>query len=69
MNGKSDKPEQLEPKDSEQKKVRHPEDDNEAVVKPEDQIYRKEDADFGNAAKKREEGEQPVHPVAREPKK
>lgn len=51
------------------KKVRHPEFDNEAVVKPEDQIYRKEDADFDNAAKKREEGEQPVHPVSREPKK
>lgn len=32
------------------KKVRHPEDE-EAVLKAEDQIYRKEDADFSNAEK------------------
>ena len=69
MNSKSDKTEKLEPQDSKQKEIRHPQDDNEAVVKPADHVYRKEEADFGNAAKKREEGEQPVQPTAPKPKK
>jgi ABC-type uncharacterized transport system involved in gliding motility auxiliary subunit len=39
-----------------------------AVKKPEDQDYQAEEADFKNPAKKREEGEQPVHPVKKAPK-
>ncbi len=57
---KSDKPgsnyEEEIPKD----KV--PEGDK-AVKKPEDLDYQKEEADFKNPAKQREEGEQPVHPI------
>ncbi len=39
-----------------------------AVKKPEDKDYQKEEADFKNPAKQREEGEQPVHPVKKAPK-
>lgn len=38
------------------------------VKKPEDKDYQKEEADFKNPAKQREEGEQPVHPVKKAPK-
>lgn len=38
------------------------------VKKPEDEDYQKEEADFKNPAKQREEGEQPVHPVKKAPK-
>ncbi|MEO8795297.1 MAG: hypothetical protein ABI390_07495 [Daejeonella sp.] len=62
MNNKSDKPEKLEPQDSEQKNIKHPQDDTEAVVKTEDKVYKKEEADFKEPAKKRENSEQPVHP-------
>lgn len=41
---------------------------NKAVKKPEDQDYQAEEADFKNPAKKREEGEQPVHPIKKAPK-
>jgi hypothetical protein len=58
-NNQSDKPEKLEPQDSKDKQIRHPKDDNEAVVKPEDKIYNGNDADFKNVAKKKELSEQP----------
>lgn len=41
---------------------------NKAVKQPEDQDYNKEEADFKNAAKKRENEEQPVHSVKSPPK-
>ncbi len=68
MNNQSEKPEQLKPQDSKQKEVKTPKDDNEAVVKPEDKTYTKEDAQFVNPAKRRENDEQPVHPVKDEPR-
>lgn len=40
-----------------------------AVKKPEDKIYKKENAHFENPAKKREESEQPVHSIKKAPKK
>ena len=39
-----------------------------AVKKPEDKVYNKEEAHFKNPAKRKEEGEQPVHPVKHPPK-
>lgn len=39
-----------------------------AVKQPEDKNYEKEEADFKNPAKKREQSEQPVHPVKKAPK-
>jgi len=68
MNNQSKKPENLEPQDSDQKNIKHPKNDEEAVVKPEDQVYNKQNATFINPAKKREQGEQPVHPVKEPPK-
>nr|WP_121273715.1 hypothetical protein [Pedobacter schmidteae] len=41
---------------------------NKAVKKPEDKTYNKKEPQFKNPAKKREEGEQPVHPIKKEPK-
>ncbi len=41
---------------------------NKAVKKPEDKDYNKEEADFRNPAKKREESEQPVHSIKKAPK-
>jgi len=38
-----------------------------ALKKPEDKDYNREEANFKNPAKKREEGEQPVHPIKKEP--
>jgi hypothetical protein len=67
MNNQSEKPEKLKPQDSQQKEVKTPKDDNEAVVKPEDKLYTKNDADFVNPAKRRESEEQPVHPVKTPP--
>jgi hypothetical protein len=67
MNNQSKKPEKLEPQDSEQKNIKHPENDEEAVVKAEDKVYHKRDATFVNPAKKREQQEQPVHPVTKVP--
>lgn len=68
MNNQSKKPEKLQPQDSEQKHIKHPQNDNEAVVKPEDKVYRRENAEFRNPAKKRENEEQPVHSVKKENK-
>lgn len=42
---------------------------NKAVKKPEDKGYNKEEANFKNPARKREEGEQPVHPIKKAPDK
>lgn len=41
---------------------------NKAVIKPEDKDYNREEAPFKNPAKKREESEQPVHPIKKAPK-
>jgi len=38
------------------------------VKQPGDKDYHQEEASFKNVAKKREEGEQPVHPVKKAPK-
>ena len=62
MNNQSKNPEKLEPQDSEQKNIKDSRKENESVVKAEDQVYTKEEANFKNPAKKREQGEQPVHP-------
>ncbi len=67
INNQSNKPENREPADSEQKNIKHPENDEEAVLKPEDKKYKKEEANFDNPARQREEDEQPVHPVKKEP--
>ncbi|HEY0054508.1 MAG TPA: hypothetical protein VGB63_04050 [Pedobacter sp.] len=68
INNQSDKPEKFEPKDSKQKGIKHPENDEEAVVKSEDLTYTKEDDDFGDIAKYKEQREQPVLPVKDPPK-
>lgn len=68
MNNESEKPEKLRPQDSKQKGVKNPQDDHEAVVKPQDKIYTKEDPEFVSPAKRRENEEQPVHPVNTPPK-
>lgn len=68
MNNKSKKAEKLEPQDSKQKDIKHPQNDNDAVVKPSDKVYHQDQADFGNAAKRRENSEQPVNPIKKEPK-
>ena len=67
MNNQSKKPEKLEPQDSEQKNIQTPKNDNEAVVKPEDQTYKKEDANLPDPAKRRETDEQPVNPIKTPP--
>ena len=66
MNNQSKKHENLEPQDSEQKNIRRG-NDEEAVVKPEDKVYHKDEASFPDAAKKVEQREQPVHPVKNAP--
>ncbi|RZK80903.1 MAG: hypothetical protein EOO92_06490 [Pedobacter sp.] len=38
-----------------------------AVKQPEDKDYTEEEANFKDPAKKREQSEQPVHPVKKEP--
>ncbi len=68
MNNQSDIPEKFEPKDSKRKKIKHPQDDDEAVLKPEDQDYQKENADFKNVSRAKEESEQPVHVIKKAPK-
>lgn len=67
MNNQSKKPEKLEPQDSEQKNIKHPQNDEETVLKPEDKIYHKRDGTFVSPAKRREQEEQPVHPVKKAP--
>lgn len=39
-----------------------------AVQKPEDKDYNRQEPNFKNPAKKREEGEQPVHSIKKAPK-
>lgn len=68
MNNQSKKAEKLAPQDSERKPVKHPENDNEAVIKPEDMEYHKDDVDFKNIAKRKEEQEQPVTPIKEPPR-
>jgi len=68
INNQSDKSEKFEPKDSKQKEIKHPQNDEEAVLKQEDKQYDKEEGDFGNIAKYKEEREQPVLPVKKAPK-
>lgn len=58
----SHKPEDFDPKDSRRKDIKHPQDDENAVVKSKDKVYRKQEEDFGNIAKRKEQGEQPVLP-------
>nr|WP_294874803.1 hypothetical protein [uncultured Pedobacter sp.] len=41
---------------------------NKAVKKPEDKDYNKEEANFKNPARKREESEQPIHSIKKAPK-
>ncbi|WP_207429640.1 hypothetical protein [Pedobacter sp. SYSU D00535] len=69
INNQSDKPEKFEPKDSERKDIRHPEDDQEAVLKLEDLDYTEEEADFKDPSTTKERGEQPLDPVKDPPKK
>lgn len=59
INNQSDKPEKFEPKDSKEKEIKHPKDDNEAVVKNEDKTYSADNANYGNVAAKKEKSEQP----------
>jgi hypothetical protein len=68
INNQNDKPEKFEPKDSKRKDIKHPENDDEAVVKPADLEYDKEEEDFGNVAKYKEQREQPVLPIKDPPK-
>ncbi len=68
MKNQSDKPEKLHPKDSKRKNIVPDEDDKKAVLKSEDKVYRKEEAGFKEPARQRENSEQPVHPVKKEPK-
>lgn len=69
INNQSEKPEKLKPQDSERKEIDHIKDDDEAVVKPEDLEYKKEEADFGNIEKRKSENEQPINPIDEVPKK
>ena len=69
INNQSKKQEKREPQDSEHKEIHHPQNDKVAVVKPEDQEYRQENADFENPARNRERSEQPIESVTKEPKK
>jgi hypothetical protein len=68
MNNQSKKPEKLEPQDSEQKNIKHPRNDDKAVVKPEDKVYKKDNPHFADPAKRREQNEQPVNPIKEAPK-
>ncbi|MGB4776536.1 MAG: hypothetical protein WBP45_15265 [Daejeonella sp.] len=61
MNNQSKKTEKLKPQDSVQKNIRDHKNDDKAVLKKEDEVYTKEEADFKNIAKKRENSEQPVN--------
>lgn len=63
MNNPFDKTENLLPEDSEKKQIIPSDDDHCAIVKDGNKIYQKIDADFENAAKKREEGDQVIRPV------
>ena len=62
INNQSKKPENRIPQDSEQKDIKHPQNDDEAVKKAKDKTYRGKEPHFKNPAKQREQSEQPVHP-------
>lgn len=68
INNQSKKKEKLEPQDSEQKNIIPNKNDAKSVVRDEDLTYDEDSADFGNAAKTKEQSEQPVHPVKNPPK-
>jgi hypothetical protein len=68
MKNQSKKAEKLTPQDSERKEIHHPENDNEAVINPEDLQYRKEEPDFKDIAVRKEQQEQPVQPIKDPPK-
>ena len=63
MNNPYDKTENLLPEDSEKKQISPSDDDHGAIVKDGNKIYQKIDADFKNAAKKREESEHVIRPA------
>lgn len=66
-NNQSNKPEKLEPQDSERKDIKPGRGDEKAVIKPEDLDYEEEDANFSNPAKTKENSEQPVNPIKTPP--
>lgn len=68
INNQSDKTEKFEPKDSERKDIKHPQDDEEAVVKPEDREYNEQDENFGDIAERKAQNEQPITPNKETPK-
>lgn len=63
INNESDKTEKFEPQDSQRKNIRHPQDDEEAVVDPQDLDYEKENADFEPPQKRKVESEEPINSV------
>lgn len=67
MKNQSKNAEKLTPQDSERKDIKHPENDNEAVINTEDLQYRKEEADFKDIASRKEEHEQPILPIKEPP--
>ena len=69
INNESSKPEKFEPKDSKRKDIKHPQDDEEAVVQSEHLTYAGENADFYDPQKRRVEREQPITSVDKKPKK
>jgi len=69
INNQSSKSEKFEPKDSERKNIKHPQDDEEAVIGPENQPYTKEEAQFRDPQKRKVEREQPINSVDEKPKK
>lgn len=69
INNQNNNPEKLEPKDSERKDIKHPENDEQAVVKSDDQKYTEDEPDFQPPpAESKEKSEQPVHPIKDAPK-
>lgn len=69
INNQSSKPEKFEPKDSERKDIKHPQDDGEAVIQPENQVYKKEEPEFRDPQKRKVEREQPINSADEKPKK
>lgn len=63
MNNQSKKPENLEPQDSTRKDISHPENDSNAVINHEDEVYKKDEAEFRDPAKVKEDSEQPINSV------
>jgi len=69
INNQSSKPEKFEPKDSKRKDIKHPQDDGEAVIQPEKQIYKKDEPEFRDPQKRKVEREQPINSADEKPKK